>query len=598
MPEVKILPLDVVARIAAGEVVDRPASVVKELLENSLDAGATRIEVHLTAGGKTLIQLKDNGSGIARADMGSLFFRHATSKIASGDDLDSIASLGFRGEALYSVSSVAELTLKSRAKGSTEAWEMKVKGGARELPVPTAMPSQGTDIRVEEIFFNTPARKKFLKSDASELDQAVNVFLPYALLYPDKHFILTHNGRGIYDLPPEKSGAARAAKALAFDVRHIITLNKTGNNDLAVSGLLGDINISRARRDAQYVFVNGRPVQSKSVLFHMNDVYRLIMPEGTHPFFVLFLEIPHGEVDVNIHPNKREVRIRDEARIGSLIRRSVEQALMTGGGPKEVAEDIFKFEPGLGSNPKEEGIPASRMVFGPGHSSPATFVPRFSSAGGSVTPSAAADRTPDFFTYTEQVAATREEGVKERLLRARFIGTFIQKYHLFEEGDGVFFLDQHAAQERILFEAFSKQMASGVMETERLLTPIIVRLSPRELLLWENAKAVLHELGFESGLMGDGAVALQSHPRLIKAPEAAFRALLADEGGRVPVRDILARRACRASVMTGDRMHADEAREQLKRLMACADPFTCPHGRPVFIEIKASFLDRQFLRTG
>ncbi|MEI6438291.1 MAG: DNA mismatch repair endonuclease MutL [Candidatus Omnitrophota bacterium] len=576
MPKVRLLPADVIAKIAAGEVVDRPASVVKELMENSLDAGATRIEVHLTGGGKQLIQIRDNGSGIAREDLDSLFARHATSKIRTNEDLDSILSLGFRGEALYSVSSVAELTLKSRAAGANDAWEVKVRGGEKQAPVPAAMPSSGTDIKVEEIFFNTPARKKFLKSDTTEFDQTAQVFLPYALLYPDKHFILTHNGRGVYDLPPEETGAPRAARALALKAEHIITLDRVTQGDITISALLGDINIARPRRDLQFVFVNGRPVQSKGLLFHLNDVYRLIMPEGLNPFFVFFLEIPPSEVDVNIHPAKREVRIKDEGRVGSMIRRSVEQALMTRGGPKEVKADIFSFEPGVA--PEPAGFPPERMVFSPG-------------------PRSAASPAPDFFSFTEQVAAKRDDTLKDRLSRARFIGTFIRKYHLFEEGDGLFAVDQHAAQERIMFELFSAQMASGKMEVERLLTPIVVRLAPREILLWESVKEQLDGLGFESALMGEGAVALQAYPRLIKAPEAAFRSLIADEVKGLANKDILARRACRASVMTGENMHGDEAREQLKRLLACADPFTCPHGRPVFIELKTSFLDRQFLRV-
>jgi DNA mismatch repair protein MutL len=600
MADIRVLSPEVIARIAAGEVVERPASVVKELLENSLDAGASRIEVHLTAGGKTLIQVKDNGAGIARDNMDRLFFRHATSKIASGDDLDALMSLGFRGEALYSVSSVSELSLKSRAPGASDAWEIKVRGGTRAAPAPAAMAAAGTDIRIEELFFNTPARKKFLKSDASELDQAVNVFLPYCLLYPQKHFILTHNGREIYDLPSETDGAARAAKALALSARHIIPLEPVVSGDYRVSAWLGDINIQRQRRDAQYLFVNGRPVQCKGLLFHLNDVYRLIMPDGVHPFFVVMLDIPPADVDVNIHPNKREVRIRDESRVGMFIRRAVENALMSRGGPREVAADIFRFDPAAGPESRgvrEEGIPSSKIMFGPGQGALPAVTPRAYAPNVSA-PETAPDQPSDFFAYTGRIAANREDQMKERFTHARFIGTFIRKYHIFEEGEGLFFIDQHAAQERILFEAFSAQMSSGKMEVERLLTPVLVRLAPREILLWENMTKVLHDLGFESGLMGEGVVALQAHPRLIKAPEAAFRALLADDAKDVPVRDILARRACRASVMTGDRMHGDEAREQLRRLMACADPFTCPHGRPVFIEIKMSFLDRQFLRTG
>ncbi len=587
------MPSDVIARIAAGEVVERPASVVKELMENSLDAGASMVEVHLASGGKTLIQVRDNGSGIPREDMAELFSRHATSKIRSGEDLESILSLGFRGEALYSVSSVSELTLKSRAEGLGDAWEIRVRGGEREAPVPVAMPGQGTDIRVEAIFFNTPARQKFLKSDTTEFDQAAAVFLPYALLYPQKHFVLTHNGREVYALPPVVKGAERAAKALALKAEHIITLDSVRNGDVRISGLLGDMNIARPRRDLQFVFVNGRPVQSKSVLFHLNDVYRLVMPEGVHPFFVLFLEIPPQEVDVNIHPAKREVRIKDEARIGSFIRRTIEQALMTRGGAKQAAADIFRFEPGV--MPEQSGLRSERLVFGPGQRS---SVPPFTPAASLASPGTGTGTgTDDFFALTEQLSARRDETLKDRLLRARFLGTFIRKYHLFEEGEGLFVVDQHAAQERILFELFSRQMSSGSVELERLLVPVVIRLSPRELLLWEDGKPQLDALGFESELMGEGAVALQAHPRLIRAPEAAFRSLLSDEVKGLSDRDRLARRACRASVMAGEVMHGDEAREQLKRLLACADPFTCPHGRPVFIEVKGSFLDRQFLRT-
>ncbi|MBF0386865.1 MAG: DNA mismatch repair endonuclease MutL [Candidatus Omnitrophica bacterium] len=631
MPKVQVLSADVIARIAAGEVVERPASVVKELMENSLDAGAMKIEVNLTGGGKQLIQVKDNGGGIAREDMEALFYRHATSKLSSKEDLDNILSLGFRGEALYSVSSVAELALKSRAAGQGEAWEIKVHGGARQMILPAAMPANGTDIRVEELFFNTPARKKFLKSDHGEFGQAADVFLPYALLYPQKHLVLTHNGRVVYDLSPEGSGAARAARALALPVEHIITLDKTQQGEAHISGLLGDINVQRPRRDLQFVFVNGRPVQSKGLLFHLNDVYRLILPEGVHPFFVLYLEIPPQEVDVNIHPAKREVRIKDEARIGSMVRRAVEQALMTKGQAKE-AVAVFPFEPGvMPADQADQGLAPGRLLFGPGQRSAVpAFVPRPASAAGAVpghSVSAAPSRAVEpvkaeaqsFFAFTGQLAARRDDSLKERLLHARFLGTFICKYHLFEEGEGLFVVDQHAAQERILFELFTRQMRSGVMEVDRLLAPLVVRLSPRELLTWENLKAQLDALGFESALLGEGAVALQAHPRLIKAPEAAFRALLSDEdkagaerpvansrpgdalpGGGRPSQEFLAglsRRACRASVMSGERMHSDEAREQLKRLMDCDDPFTCPHGRPVFIELKSSFLDRQFLRT-
>lgn len=610
MSNVRVLPSEVIARIAAGEVVERPASVVKELMENSLDAGATRLEVHLRAGGKTCIDIRDDGDGIGYDDMPILFTRHATSKIRNGDDLDAILSFGFRGEALYSVSSVSEFLVKSRLRGSSEGWSLQMKGGVRGALVPVAMPSHGTHVRVEELFFNTPARKKFLRADMTEADQCTGVFLPYVLLHHDRHFVLTNNERCLYDLPAVDSPELRAATALGLDERHIIHLENGGVGAVRFRALLGDINIQRKRRDYQYVFVNGRPVQSKSLSFHVNDVYRAVMPEGVHPFFVILLTVPAEDVDVNIHPAKREVRIRDEGRVGSLLRRSVEQALMSGGGAKEVAEDIFPFEPvqpGMEIPlPLAQGIPAARMIFGPKtlaaappkevRQAPAELfsAPKLETVIPAAPPAALENR---FAGFAKSVADKKDEGVRERLLRARFMGTFIRKYHLFEEGHAIFIIDQHAAQERIMFEHFSAQMAAGQIEVERLLIAPVIRLSPREMVWWEQSQAVLSKAGYESDLIAHDAVALRTAPRVIPFAERTFRALLSEGPAVSAAHDILARRACRASVMSGDTMVPEQAAGQLKLLLACADPFACPHGRPVFIELKESFLDRQFLRT-
>ena len=270
MPKVHVLPADVISKIAAGEVVERPASVVKELLENSLDAGSTRVEMHLKEGGKTLIHIKDNGCGIGKADLAALFTRHATSKITSAADLDAILSLGFRGEALYSIGSVAEVTLKARAEGPREAWMVTVRGGDKGKVTLASMAAPGVDIHVGEIFFNTPARKKFLKSDTAEFEQVLNVVIPYALLYPDRAFLLTHNGRAVMDLRPAKTAADRAAEELGLDRRHIIAPEAFEDGSVKIEMLLGDINIQRPRRDLQYLFLNGRPIQSRNLSFHIN----------------------------------------------------------------------------------------------------------------------------------------------------------------------------------------------------------------------------------------------------------------------------------------------------------------------------------------
>ena len=598
MPKVQILPSDVIARIAAGEVVERPASVVKELMENSLDAGATRLEVHLKEGGKSLIHIKDNGRGISREDLGVLFQRHATSKISSSEDLEKVLSLGFRGEALYSIGAVAEVNVKSQALGAKDAWEIDVNGGVKEAARPAAMAGQGTEIRVKELFFNTPARKKFLKSDASEVEQVMNVFLPYALLYPERHFILTQNGRTLVDLAPSSEISERMARALNLEARHLLSGEaRHAEEGMGLRLVLGDINIQRPRRDLQYLFVNGRPVQSRTVLFHVNDVYRLVMPEGVHPAFMVFLDILPADVDVNIHPAKREVRIRQEARLGGFLRAQVEALLMTRGGAKEIParEPLFPF-PSRGA--VAEGLPADKVVFGPGQRSEVPVCRTAPAAAPAPRPMA---EEPVFSEFAAHFDQERESSLKKRLSRARFIGTFAQKYHLFEEGESLFAVDQHAAQERILFEKFRRQVAAGAVDVERLLTPVVVSLTPGERLVFERLEEKLKTFGFETTVLDEGAIAVHTSPVILSDPAQVVRALLADDALSQPVvhvdTDVLARRACRASVMSGDRMKAEEAVHQLKHVMACDDPFTCPHGRPVFVELKTSFFDRHFLRT-
>ncbi|MEI8012363.1 MAG: DNA mismatch repair endonuclease MutL [Candidatus Omnitrophota bacterium] len=589
MPIVHVLSPEMIARIAAGEVVERPASVVKELVENALDAGATRLEVHVKDGGKTLIHIRDNGRGIAREDLALLFQRHATSKIATADDLEKVLSLGFRGEALYSIGAVAEVNIKSRLSGVEDAWEMDVNGGVKQAARPAAMPGQGTEMRVKELFFNTPARKKFLKSDAAEMEQILHVVLPYALLYPRHYFTLTHNGRTLLDLSPA-SAAGRFAAALNLEERHLVAGEKMPSAEgLAVRLILGDINIQRPRRDLQFLFVNGRPVQSRSIFFHIHDIYRMIMPDGANGAFAVFLDIPPEDVDVNIHPAKREVRIRQEARLGGLLRAQAEQLLMSQGGAREIET---AFNPGMMNRHVEPPEAVSswppEMSSGSQPEAPARA------------PSSAAARVSEqnmFSGFAARYVEEREDTLKDRLARARLIGTFACTYHLFEDGDSLFVIDQHAAQERILFERFSTQVAAGKVEVQRLLVPLVLKLSPREQVIFEESGERLALFGFEATAAGKDTMAIHTVPVLLSRPESAARALLSDDPALSSDQDALARRACRASVMAGDRMREAEALHQIQALMRCENPFTCPHGRPVFIELRTSFLDRQFMRT-
>lgn len=584
MSRVHVLSAEVIARIAAGEVVDRPASVVKELMENSLDAGADRVDVELRGGGKDLILVRDNGSGVDRADLECLFARHATSKVRSSEDLETLTSFGFRGEALYSIAAVSDVRMRTATADSSEAWEICQKGGERVSLMPAARTGQGTELRVEDIFFNTPARKKFLRADATELDQVIHAFLPCALFYYGCSFTLTNNGRVLYDLKPAVSRADRAAAALNLDLSYILEAGEDVPGDnVRLQLVLGDINIQRPRRDLQYIFINGRPVQHKGIAFQVNDVYRLIMPQGVHPFFMIFLDVPPEDVDVNIHPQKREVRLRQESRINSILRSAVERALMTKSGARQ-------FEPAQNppvSLPSEQGIPSDRILF---HSRQSGGFSGAREISGISRP------LPEPETPRGGLFAFAQEGLKDRLARGRFIGTFMCKYHLFEEADSLFLVDQHAAQERIIFERIMSQVHSGQVEVQRLLAPLAVRLTTVEMLAWERLHGLLDQLGFETSLISRDTVAVFSYPLLLAAPENVLRQLLADEGQLKVDTESVARRACRASVMSGDRMQAVAADHQLRELLACADFMTCPHGRPVFVEMKAEALDRQFFR--
>lgn len=611
--KVQILPSDVIAKIAAGEVIERPASVVKECVENSIDAGATSIEVHLKDAGKQLIHIKDNGSGITHDDLNNLFQRHATSKITAIDDLERLQSLGFRGEALFSIGSIADVILKSKPKeegsGKTEAfnppssllslpsvqknydtWQLHVRGGQRIDLQPAATSGHGTEIKISELFFNTPARKKFLKSNTTELNQIIETFLPYALLHPVVNFKLTHAERPIIDVKPVRSLKERSARALNVDAKHLLEVEQHFKDDgINLRLVLGNINIQRTRRDLQYFFVNGRPIGHRNLGFHVNDIYRLILPPSVYGCFVIFIEVDPAAIDVNIHPAKREVKISQEGRLVSLLRQTIEYALMTHGDVRTMSSPaVFQTETTHEPNPQPY-----RSIYGPGQTQ------------GTFNPAGFFDRTPTTTVSGEAVLQEIDahlfqkpsETLRDKFGRARYIGSFMNKYLLWEVDDALLLVDQHAAQERIMFEKFKKQIDDGQVEVQHLLTPILLKLTPQEKIIWEESQEVLKEAGLDTNAFDEDTIALQTVPVLIKRPEAVVRMLLCGDKAERCDHLTIARRACKASIVTGDQLSPEQARYQRQQLLECLDPFTCPHGRPTVIELKDSFLEKQFLRT-
>jgi DNA mismatch repair protein MutL len=591
MSKVHILPENVISKIAAGEVIERPAAVIKELIENALDAGADTIEVQLKEAGKSLIRVKDTGGGIGRDDLEKIFLRHATSKIESADDLHNIQSLGFRGEALYSIGAIADVVLRSRTHDSAEGWEIHFRGGKKISLRPCSLPRPGTDIEVKELFFNTPARKKFLKGNTTELHQILSTFIPYTLLHNNLRFKLSHQEKDLIDAAPCGDKKSRIAHVLNLDERHILEIKQAfAEEHLFAHLILGDINIKRARRDMQFVFVNNRPVQNRSIGFHLNQIYRLILPERVSPFFAVFIEVPAEDVDVNIHPSKREVKIKDEQKICSVLRRLCEQTLMQSGQMKQAeAQNLVPLE-GIGQKTVERAFlstPAEE----------AGFHDTLAESPGRDYAYRCAEEQPTLFIPQERLSALKEESLRSKLSNARSVGIFRNKFLLFESGDSLLMIDQHAAAERVTYERLIRHMNKGSVEAQRLLSPVLIKLSPPELLLWEELKQNLEKMGLESNLWDEETIAVQSYPVFLKDIERSVRQILSGDAIAAGDHDSLARRACRSSVMAGDALKDIQAQALRDQLLQCLDPFTCPHGRPTVVEMTTEFLDKQFLRA-
>jgi len=601
MPNVHILPPDIVSKIAAGEVIDRPASVVKELLENSLDAGASAIELHLVNAGKTSICIKDDGHGIDHEDLDKIFLRHATSKIEHADDLFNIHSLGFRGEALYSVAAIADVVLQSQTKAQDSGWEIHVRAGEQIHCKPCTFGHPGTEIEIKELFFNTPARKKFLKTNTTEIHQILNTFIPYTLLYPQIRFLLNHQGKDLLDLHQTDNPLERIADTLNIDMNNLI---ESSTEDLeqkcTIKMILGDINIKRTRRDMQFVFVNGRPVQNKSISYHMNQIYRLIMPDDFFPLFVLMIELPPEDIDVNIHPAKREIKMKDEQAICSKLRSLCERTLMETGTMKQVgavgaANNQLVNQSLSSSNTLERKystLDSSDIFESPSVPSSGRIDDDYA-----YPISSSYQNKQEFFIPEGDMFQQNLETLQSKLELARYIGPFMKKFLLFESGKSLLIIDQHAAAERITYEHLIRQMGKGELEVQNLLAPVTLKLSPGELLLLEEFKDELKKSGFDCSLWDDETLAIHSHPQLIPDVEKAVRHILTGESVNRASFETIASRACRSSIMAGDKINASQAEYQREQLLQCLDPFTCPHGRPTVIEMKETFLDKQFLRT-
>jgi len=565
MGKVKLLSESIVSRISAGEVVESPASVIKELIENSLDAGAENITVEVRSGGKKFISVKDDGAGIEPDDIERIFKRHATSKIGSLDDLYNIKSLGFRGEALYSIGAVSDVLLQSKASGYDGAGkEIHIRGG-ENMGIRDISRTEGTTVEVRELFFNTPARKKFLRSDTTEFRRIIGLITPYTIAFYNKRFSLLHNGRIVFDYHPSPDIIDRLCEVAGIKKEYVVTgTREIKEKNIILKVFLGDINLQFPVKNRQYIFVNNRPVYSRNISYTVNSVYEDIFPRDVYPAFAIFIQLPPKDVDVNVHPTKREVKLKEEGFISSVLSDLCKEVLFKEAKAKQV--DISYPE-------RPEDIRGVVAV-----------------------PSISDVQTEQQLFDTKAGHLSTERGLREKLNMAVYTGCYKNKYLFFDAGDVLFVIDQHAAHERIRYELLKKQWEKGTVEVQRLLTPVIVKINQEEMDVWEDGYELLEELGFLTTRWDAYSIAVHGFPKEIKAPEVALRNILGEGKFTGCDKETIAKRACKGAVSAGERIREEEAIYIKNELLRCETPFVCPHGRPTVVEFTEAFFDRQFLR--
>ncbi|MCG2842844.1 DNA mismatch repair endonuclease MutL [Sandaracinobacter sp. RS1-74] len=586
---IRRLPSHLVDRIAAGEVVERPASVVKELVENSLDAGARRIEVHLAGDGTSRLQVIDDGHGMSADDMRLAIERHATSKLP-GDDLLAIDSFGFRGEALPAIASVSRFTLESRTAGADTGWKLLLDGGELLFDGPAGVPP-GTRITVEGLFARVPARAKFLKAARTEVAAVADALRRLAMAHPGTAFRLLHDGRRLLDVPAESApgvqGLARRVAALLPDGADTVPVDFR-RDDLSIGGLAGLPAASRATSEQQYLFVNGRPVKDRQLVGALRGAYAERLPVGRHALAALFVELPQTEVDVNVHPAKTEVRFRDPARIrGSLIS-AVRQSLEAAGiRPVAAASNLL-------AEALRPAVPAAPPV----HAA-LPLAPRLAEAAPLWVP---LGRAPD--APLAQAASGPAEIAPVQFPLGVARGQVANAYIVAETADALVLVDQHAAHERLVLEAMRGRAGPGIL-SQPLLIPEAVTLDPIACDRLEAAAALLAELGLEVERFGADSVLVRSVPAALGSP--ALKPLLQDLAdelgeGQGPqslsdrLEHVAATIACHGSVRAGRALNLAEMNALLRQMEAVPASGTCNHGRPTFLRLTKADLERLFHR--
>lgn len=583
MAAIQKLPDALANQIAAGEVVERPASVVKELVENALDAGAQRIAVVVEYGGKRLVRVEDDGTGMGPEDARLCLERHATSKIRSADDLAAIRTLGFRGEALPSIASVSHFRLRTRARGATAGTDIRVNGGIVQSIVDTAAP-EGTSVEVADLFYNLPARQKFLKSDAAEAAQVSRLLTQLALCYPEVGISLASAGRQVLQCAPVSTLRDRVYQLYGERADLLEVHRQTG--EFQIHGYIAALAAQGPTRGPQHVFVNRRIVKDRTIAHAIIDAYSVASNRERSPEVHLFLTIPHNRLDVNVHPTKAEVRFRDQSAVHELVRRAIGETIGQSSAPE------WRLNPASASPPggSAQGIPGvlaggvfpSRWLGGP-------------------------DRSEARATGSARVVLgqnARDEG-RQAPPPLIPLGQFRDTFIIAIDSDAVVIIDQHVAHERVLFERTMQSLSEGPLERQRLLVPLVVTLSPAEHASLLSRRGELLHLGFEVEEFGGGSIKVDAVPAIVPHTEldAALRALAQDLEGldrglrlEEALKRIAASVACHAAIKANYRLTFEQMTHILDELRATSYSTVCPHGRPVMLRITRREVEKNFER--
>jgi len=647
MNKIKILSDNLANQIAAGEVVERPASVVKELVENSIDAGGKRILVDIELGGRRLMRISDDGEGMSRDDAILAFERHATSKIRTAEDLGRIGTLGFRGEALASIASVAKVELITKTEPDTAASRVVIEGG-RLMDVKDAARDTGTTIAVRDLFYNTPARRKFMRSEATENYHLTGIVTHYALAHPEISFTLTNNGREVIRVSPAKNLRERAFQIFGRDLLESLLPVDGGREYVAkVTGFVSAPRERRTTRDSQYFFVNNRFVRDKTIAGGLLEGFRSVLPHGVYPVAFLFLEMPLEEIDVNVHPAKTEVRFRRGEAVKDVIAEAIKTALAKAGivtdtsaertwerqppssysppvidvlRPQQAGIEFHHYEtafPPLSAVPDIE--PVGRAVAAHADAAPISEgrQPRIDddAAAGFVVDegiSVLENRIPPT-GYAElppvDSAAKVAKSIEIENLSASKIqplGQLHESFIIAVDDEGLLLIDQHVAHERILFDKYRKSEIDRPIESQNLLLPETIDLSPAQAEAFQLIENDLESLGFGLMRLSGRTVAIKSIPTDLQPSEA--RNLFAEILDTVEMEkrgspkstlrdDIAASLACKAAVKINMKLTPEKMRWMIDRLLVTTSPTTCPHGRPVILRLSIKDIERGFHRT-